>query len=199
MKLFKEGEKSKAICDDCNKVVRTTYKLCDIPLSSGKAIVSGVLAGVCDECDRAISIPSQSEARVQEVIKEHKEPIEARIPQQLSDVLLMICKSLQSAINKDRQVIIFRYLVHLAYQQKNLRKKLVALSASEDAKGKSSARFSDKPPSEVYEEFSKLLEETRLNQTDLTKAVIMLGKEEFLEKKNPARQKDLKELLFIYG
>jgi len=39
MKIFKLGEKSKGVCNDCKKVVPTTFKLCTVPLSSGKGSV----------------------------------------------------------------------------------------------------------------------------------------------------------------
>ena len=55
MAHFKVGDKSKAICDWCKKVVQTTFKLCDYKVS-GKPTIPNVLQGVCEECGRAISI-----------------------------------------------------------------------------------------------------------------------------------------------
>lgn len=44
--MFKAGDKSKAICDKCG-LVSTTFK-----------IIEGVLYGVCDKCNKKVSIPN---------------------------------------------------------------------------------------------------------------------------------------------
>lgn len=68
MEIFKLGEKSKGVCNDCKKVVPTTFKLCTVPLSSGKGNVSDILAATCDKCDHVVSTPQQYSSRIKEAL-----------------------------------------------------------------------------------------------------------------------------------
>ena len=68
MEIFKLGEKSKGVCNDCKKVVPTTFKLCTVPLSSGRGTVDNSLAATCDKCDHVVSIPQQSSSRIKEAL-----------------------------------------------------------------------------------------------------------------------------------
>lgn len=58
--VFNVGDKSHAVCEACQGVVITTFELRDVPFSDGRGVVKGVLVGVCDQCDRVVSIPNQS-------------------------------------------------------------------------------------------------------------------------------------------
>lgn len=69
MKVYKLDEKSKGVCEDCGKMVSMTFQERTVPLSSGCGEVSGILAGVCDECNEVISIPQQSVPHVQEALR----------------------------------------------------------------------------------------------------------------------------------
>jgi hypothetical protein len=69
MKLYKVGEKSKAVCPFCKDVQPTTFRERDVPLRSGKGTVRDVLVAVCDKCDRVIAMPQQSAPRVAETLR----------------------------------------------------------------------------------------------------------------------------------
>jgi len=60
MNELKSGDKSKAICNDCERLVSTTFQFRDIPFSDTGEVVKNILTGVCDECGRVVSIPHQS-------------------------------------------------------------------------------------------------------------------------------------------
>jgi RNase P subunit RPR2 len=60
MKVFKAGEKSRAICSDCKKTVRTTFTCRDVSCNDGSGIARDILVAVCDECGNLASIPPQS-------------------------------------------------------------------------------------------------------------------------------------------
>lgn len=59
MKVWKEGDRSKAVCDPCGKVVDTVMHYRDLPVHGKKGFVQSVLVGVCSECDAAITIAPQ--------------------------------------------------------------------------------------------------------------------------------------------
>jgi len=59
MKVYKVGEKSKAICHICKAIKETTFDLRDVPLSDGTAIAKEALVGICDTCNTIVSMPAQ--------------------------------------------------------------------------------------------------------------------------------------------
>lgn len=71
MALFKEGEKSKCICEWCDKKVQTTFRYRDYVVE-GKPTIPHILQGVCDECGRAISVPGDEMAKAFEMDKIRK-------------------------------------------------------------------------------------------------------------------------------
>lgn len=59
MTHMKEGDKSRAICDD-DGLVETTMQYRNVPFDDGTRIVDNILVGVCDNCNEVVSIPQQS-------------------------------------------------------------------------------------------------------------------------------------------
>ena len=72
MKTVKSGDKSKAICHECECVVETTFMKRDVVLSDNSAIVENVLVAVCDNCDLVVALPQQSSKQVNHTITNEK-------------------------------------------------------------------------------------------------------------------------------
>ena len=60
MKIYTEGDKSKALCSHCQGLVTTTFARLDVPFSDGEGLAKAILVGVCDQCGQVVSIPAQS-------------------------------------------------------------------------------------------------------------------------------------------
>lgn len=60
MVIVKDGEKSKALCEDCGDIVSTTFAYRDVPFDDGSGVANDILAAVCDKCDRVVALPAQS-------------------------------------------------------------------------------------------------------------------------------------------
>jgi hypothetical protein len=60
MKLYRPGDKSRAICTRCGSVVPTTLAPRDVPFSDGAGSACGVLAATCDHCGSVVAVPAQS-------------------------------------------------------------------------------------------------------------------------------------------
>lgn len=69
MKIVKENDKSKAICEHCKSLVETTFQYKDVALSDNSGIVENVLVGVCDNCNSVVSMLYQEAKKVKEVIE----------------------------------------------------------------------------------------------------------------------------------
>ncbi|TMV02600.1 hypothetical protein FGK63_20445 [Ruegeria sediminis] len=66
--VFSVGDKSRAICPDCEQIVSTTLERQDVSLDDGSGTVPGILAGVCDQCGTVVSIPAQSAPVIRQVM-----------------------------------------------------------------------------------------------------------------------------------
>ncbi|MBA4160411.1 MAG: hypothetical protein H0X65_23560 [Gemmatimonadetes bacterium] len=60
MHLWREGDRSEAICSACERRVTTTFQLRPYMLRESGIEVPEVLVAVCDVCDRIVAIPAQS-------------------------------------------------------------------------------------------------------------------------------------------
>lgn len=197
MKLYKVGEKSKAICQRCGEIRPTTFMERTVSLSSGKGSVSDVLVAVCDACKDIVSIPQQSTPMIQESIKLARQPLEARVPRHLLDVMRLV--SYELGFGPGEQSALFRFFLQRVGRSKVSSLSLRKLANAEEAAGIADARFSIKLNEELFELMLKLEKETKLNRTDLVKVIIVKMKHDVLDKKNKGLREDLREILLLTG
>ena len=69
--ILKEGDKSTALCPNCNWVVNTTLKYADFTVKD-KPTVPHILQYFCDECGWAVSFPHQSSERIKTYWKKNE-------------------------------------------------------------------------------------------------------------------------------
>lgn len=60
MAHYQAGDTSRAICEDCNQIVETTFRLRDVPFFDGSGIAENILVAVCNTCNQVVAIPAQS-------------------------------------------------------------------------------------------------------------------------------------------
>ena len=59
-KKFKPGDRSRAVCQYCFKVVTTVFEYRDVPFDHRPGIVRDCLVAICEECNKITAIPAQS-------------------------------------------------------------------------------------------------------------------------------------------
>jgi hypothetical protein len=69
MAHYEPGDKSRAVCEDCESVVNTTFAIRNVPFNDGVGIAENILVAVCDMCNTTVAIPSQSVITIAEVRK----------------------------------------------------------------------------------------------------------------------------------
>lgn len=52
MTCYKVGDSVNAICEHCEKIVKATFEIRDVPLSNSDSVVKDVLVGICDCCNQ---------------------------------------------------------------------------------------------------------------------------------------------------
>lgn len=194
MKIFKVGEKSKGICGKCESLVPTTFSICSVPLSSGKARIDDILASTCDHCGHVVSIPQQSAPRIKESLNTKKHSIEARLPRHLLDILLLATDSFDIGNPELLKDSLIRYYIAVAESDKAMMKNIKKYSQSDFAKG-SSFRLSLKVNDTIFECFEHIREKTSLTKTQILKGIILQINEDILQKPLKKRLNELQKIL----
>lgn len=68
MKQINLLDKGKAICENCEKLVETTYSHKDVPVLSDETTVN-ILANICAECGCVVGIPHQEVWKIKDKLK----------------------------------------------------------------------------------------------------------------------------------
>src|SRR4051794_37359480 len=90
MKLYREGDRSRAVCETCKRVVRTRFERRTFHLENPEVDVPGVLVAVCETCGTIAAIPHQSSPRLREARRQAAPKHEARVPAVLNDAIGLI-------------------------------------------------------------------------------------------------------------
>ena len=186
MKILKEGDKGQGICHHCQKRVNKTYLIRDVPFEDGAGVVNGVLAGVCDECDRVISTPAQSTPRIREALEKKERSLEVRVPKHLIDILMLTASQLgvhQRSFNNELLKVYVSGLV----KEKAKAKKLKNFLSSDLAIGaKNTDRISFKVSESFFSKIENLQQLSDLkNTSDLIRCIVLQINEDFLQSKKP--------------
>lgn len=189
MKIYVEGEKSRALCAKCKTTVATEFVVASVPLSKSKTYVDDVLVAKCQECGAIVGIPQQSVPRIKEVVS-RKYSVEVRIPIHLRDILILATEQLQ-AVSPDALV---RYYICLAAEDNKLADAMSAQSSVDFAKG-ASYRYSLKINDSVQQKLLQLLKRTKLSKTQLLKGLILQINREVLQRESKKRIQELERVL----
>lgn len=188
MKLYQEGDQSKAICEYCQRVVATTMRYRDVPFSDGSGTVKDVLAGVCDECQSVISIPAQSTPAIAKTKKHADQPVEAQLPALYLDALDLACYRLDPEASTEFRKRLLMYYIH-KYATKQLNSKELLKIASlpnnvfSPSALKRRKRVSFKITHAMHLEMDQVIETTSLSKTELIGSVVLKIKTDVVDSK----------------
>lgn len=207
MKLLFEGDHGKALCEQCQQLVTTTYLRRNVPFSDGHGEAKDILVGVCQVCHTVVAIPAQSTPAIRESRKQPLTSIEARLPAVYLEVLDAAMHSVSKEAGVHIRKLFFSYYfralaervataaaglhrVHEAFSQALEEQ----LSARQLPPSLSMKRLSMKVNPHVAEDFSVLLQATHMTQTELLKSVISQIQADVLEAANPVVIGELQRL-----
>ncbi len=202
MEIFKEGDKSVALCKDCKKKVSTTFAVRTTKIKDGEKFlkVPDVLVSVCDECDTTVGVPQQSFSAIAEVRKKaEKETLEVRLPRHLLDILNAAIQMLSIEVSSDLRGQLVR--IYLAKMQESSLKKLRGNLKSDLLKGvfKRSSRLSIKVNSQLDLHVAELRKAAGFKTTELIDSVIVEVKHDILDGMNPSRREEMRLALLATG
>ena len=171
MKIYKVGDKQKAVCESCQSLTGATFMLRDVPFSDGSGTVKNVLAGVCDSCNEVVLIPHQSTPAIKKQLDTQKKAVETRVPAHMVDMLNLASMELGGSTDFSNALI--KYYLHNLSEQKTSVKGLIKYLESDLAKGVAQKRISLKGR-QVSKEIDNIKFKTSIGSTtDVLKAVVL--------------------------
>jgi hypothetical protein len=196
MVIHKDGDKSKAICENCGRIVATTFRYADFVVNGSK--VPDVLQGFCDVCGESVSLPHQSTFRIKEYRENnYSHSLEFRIPSHFTDILLAIggVHKISRKPNLLCRLLSELYLGKLHHPGgQKLRKKIIEALNDDLAQGKSKDRLSCVFPDITYSALKTIAGEEHKTNAEIVKGVIMVAKRDLLDKKNTVFGREFEEL-----
>ncbi|GAB2178642.1 hypothetical protein [Dongia sp. agr-C8] len=201
MKLIIEGHQEQAICGR-DGAVGITYRRRDVPFSDGHGSAKDILVGVCDVCGDVVAIPPQSTPAIRAAREVATEAIEANLPAAYLDALDLACYRLNPAATTElRKRLLMYYAVAGTGKAKRLRMigsrldkaDLALTGGSKSAK----RRLSMKVTPAFSSAFDRLAAETKLNRTQLLKALVVEINDDIVKPAKPAKLVELKALAAV--
>lgn len=200
MEIFKEGDKSRGICEHCKKISETTFQVKTSTIQDGAKLlrVPDILVAVCDTCDRVTAIPQQSFAAVAEHRKKAASKSEDfRVPRHFLDILNLSISIIGLNATKDLRARIVRYYIASLNTSKEDIKHLKRNLESELLSGnfKRRDRLPMRISSELSHHFSEVIQLSRLTRTQILDSIIVRIKEDVLDRKDSTKISNLKTAL----
>ena len=69
MKIWYVGDKSKALCETCRKILSTTFDYYDVPLEKRDGVAKQIMAATCDDFGTVVAIPPQSMPAIRMLVR----------------------------------------------------------------------------------------------------------------------------------
>lgn len=202
MKVYKAGEKSKAICNDCASLVSTTFTYRDVPFDDGKGLVKDVMASVCDQCDRVVALPAQSTPAV----RRSREIADVSLEVMLSASDMELLDLATWRIDPDsglrlRKPLLAYYIQRLSgdpaaiarLQAKSSTRISTAAKAMKIPKRRLSMKFAPKTDASMQE----LMKASGLNKSHLIRGIVHEIEDDLVRPQNPKNLQKLREIAMV--
>lgn len=151
MKLWNEGDRSRAVCERCRKVVATRFERRTVHLEGPRPVdVPHVLVAACAVCGEVAAIPPQSSPRLREARRE-SDRIEVRIPRVLDDAMGLLADRYAVRPGSLEAPIVRHYLRRIG-EDRGVAERVRDLLRSPLATGPADARVSIRVAREVLAE-----------------------------------------------
>src|SRR3989338_585811 len=112
MKLFKAGDKGKAICESCKEIAPTTFAYRDVPFSDSPGKVKGILVSVCDKCDSVVAVPSQSTPAIKAARETATKSIEVNLPASYIELLDLAAFKIDAKATAELRKRLLAFYIH---------------------------------------------------------------------------------------
>jgi hypothetical protein len=202
-KFYAPGDKSRAICPHCAKLVATSFAYRDVPFDDGVGMAKGILAAVCDGCGRVVAVPAQSTPAIRKERAAAEIPLEVSLPAPEMEILDAAAFQIDpQATSRFRKAIFTYYLRRLECDPKeleNVTRDMCKWVEQRSVKMRAAVkipnrRLSFKLAPRTEEKLKIVLHKTGWNKTYLVRSVVMMVEKEVLENNSREPILALKEI-----
>ena len=204
-KLYSPGDKSRAICHHCAKLVGTSFLYRDVPFDDGTGVVKDILTAVCDVCDAVVAIPAQSTPSIKRARETAEIPLEVSLSAPEMDILDAAAFQIDpQATSRFRKAIFTYYLGRLERDQEELEaakndlvKRIKEWKQRRKVFGDvkiPNRRLSFKLAPRTEQKLEAVLSRTGWNKTSLVRGVVMMVEKDIIENRSPKRVLELQDI-----
>ena len=197
MKLYKQGDKSKAVCETCKDVISTTFDYRTVPFSEGSGEVKNILVAVCDACDAVIATPPQSTPAIKNARETATKSIEVKLPAPYLEILDLAAYRIDAMASTSFRKSLLTYYIHLHYgliKTDNMPKRSIVKSYPKKVPTK---RLSLKVAPRLYDEFEYIMDATDLKTTGMIKEIVQEIEKDIVRPKKPKHLVELQRLAMV--
>lgn len=199
MKVWYTGDKSKALCENCRKVVTTTFDYHDVPFESGIGVAKNIMAATCDECGIVVAIPPQSTPAIRDAREIASRSLEVVMAAPFLDTLDLASYRINPSGGLLLRKSLIAYFVRRSLNDESLVERLRRNAVVHRAKWKSwdvapTKRLSMKVTPSIGAEFDELIKRSALNKTTLIKSIVMDIASEIVEPEEPQMMPELRRV-----
>ncbi len=191
-KFYGPGDKSQAICDNCEDLVSTTFAYRSVPFDDSSGSVDNILVAVCDQCGTVLSVPPQSTPAIRRAREAATVSLEVNLRAPEIEILDTAAYEIdREATPRFRKPLITYYLNRLQAESdllENTRRDFPiwaeqrkAIYARGDIPRR---RLSFKVTPRTQALFSELTIKTGWQKTELVRSIVMLVGQDFIVQPN---------------
>ncbi len=185
MKIWKDGDKSRALCPSCQRSTTVIFERRSVEQSKPAVTAEDVLVAVCQECDGIAMIPHQSMPKLREAIQNPKETLNVRIPAHLEDVLYMLIDRVAQGW-KNGTAPVLKYLLHEFGNNPRYARRVKVHLEDELAQGNAEADVSVRVPTHVLLMVDEMAELVGIaNRSEVVRAILASAKKDVLDGQDP--------------
>lgn len=210
MKLYAPGDKSKAICERCAKLVSTTFGYHDVPFSDGVGFAHEILAATCDNCGAVASVPAQSTPAIRKAREHAESSLEFTLPAPEMEILDAAAFLIdRNTTSRFRKTIFAYYLSRLDEDQATVEKltsgfpawtasfSAIKKQARQQKVSVPTKRLSMKIAPRTEERLFRVMKKSGLSKTDVARGIVMLAKHEVLDVGKISTSRVIRELKIL--
>ncbi|HBF31538.1 hypothetical protein [Rhizobium sp.] len=200
MKFWYAGDKSKALCETCGKLVSTTFNYHDVPFESGGGVAKQIMAATCDECQTVVAIPPQSTPAIRSARDNTTVSLEFILDAPFLDMLDAAAYRVDPYAGVLLRKKLIAYFVHRSLSDDARIERLRTNAHVHRAEWKSwhnapRKRLSMKVTQRASNEIDELIKRSALNKTALVKSIVMDIRSEIIEPDEPQIMPELRRMV----
>lgn len=199
MKIWKDGERSRAICPRCERRTGIQFGRRTVELSAPAVKAEDVLVGVCLECDGIAVIPRQSTPRLKEAVERPMQVLNVRVPGHLIDIIELLADRWDLS-SRSRTPSVMRLLLSEFANDPAYARRVRDLVGHELAGGPADHDLSVRVPAHTLLGVDQMMELTGVqNRSEVVRGVLVAAKDEVLDERNPELEVVMRRALTAIG